>query len=169
MSNLRYVLFLSLWILLGSMAIGFTVIHLTEADTNPLHDPLIPSNYFTVDFMHGTQSCNVAPTRIIDGDTFTAATTTIISPTLKVTEITGFRLLGVDTPERREEGYQEAKDYLRKRIGGKLIQVRLKQGPGKKRDSFGRFLVDVILCTKDNLISINDEIIEKKLGKEYPR
>jgi endonuclease YncB( thermonuclease family) len=89
----------------------------------------------SIAFTNG-ETCDVAPVRAIDGDTFQAATTTTISPTLDITEITGFRLLGVDTPERGEEGYQEAKDYLRKRIVGKLIHVRLKQGPGKKRDSF---------------------------------
>lgn len=115
------------------------------------------------------QTCDVAAIWIIDGDTFKTVTSTKISPTLEVVEITGFRLLGVDTPERGEAGYQEAKDYLQKRIGGKLIQVRLKQGPGKKRDSFGRFLADVFLCTKKKFIHINAEIIERKLGKEYPR
>ena len=115
------------------------------------------------------RTCDVAPVRIIDGDTFKAATVTSISPTLEVTELTSFRLLGVDTPERREEGYQEAKDYLQKMIGGKLIHVRLKSGHGKKRDSFGRFLVDVVLCTKNSYVDINREIIKKGLGKEYPR
>jgi len=114
-------------------------------------------------------TCDVAPVRIIDGDTFKAATVTSISPTIEVTELTGFRLLGVDTPERREEGYQEAKDYLQKMIGGKLIHVSFKSGHGKKRDSFGRFLVDVVLCTKDSYVDINREIIKKGLGKEYPR
>jgi len=115
------------------------------------------------------QTCDVAAIWIVDGDTFKTVTSTKISPTLEVVEITSFRLLGVDTPERGEAGYQEAKDYLQKRIGGKLIYLQLKRGPGKKRDSFGRFLVDVILCTKNGLVFINDEIIKKKLGKEYPR
>ncbi len=128
----------------------------------------------TVDYTGGMtwqmpRTCDVAPVRIIDGDTFKAATITTISPTLEVTELTSFRLLGVDTPERREEGYQEAKDYLQKMIGGKLIHVRLKSGHGKKRDSFGRFLVDIVLCTKNSYVDINREIIKRGLGKEYPR
>ncbi len=141
-----------------------------DADTPVVHEVetwIMPD--MSVSLVRKEQVCDMAPVRIIDGDTFQAVTTTTISPTLKVTEITSFRLLWVDTPERKEEGYQEAKDYLRKRIGGKLIRVRLKQGPGKKRDSFGRFLVDIFLCTKGKLVFINDEIIEKKLGKRYSR
>ncbi len=118
---------------------------------------------------HLPLTCDIAPVRIIDGDTFKAATITTISPTLEVTELTSFRLLGVDTPERGEEGYQEAKDYLQKMIGGKLIHVSLKSGHGKKRDSFGRFLVDIVLCTKNIYVDINRQIIRKGLGKEYPR
>lgn len=187
MITLRYVLFLSLWVVLGSTLIGFSVIHLTEGRnkgdveivgygvTNEFQEevgavwvPIAVDDTGGVTW-HIPLTCDVAPVRIVDGDTFKAATVTSISPTLEVTELTGFRLLGVDTPERRQEGYQEAKDYLQKMIGGKLVHVRLKSGAGKKRDSFGRFLVDVVLCTKNSYVDINQEIIKKGLGKEYPR
>jgi len=111
-------------------------------------------------------SCDLPVLRIIDGDTFTAQTVTTISPTVKVVEIVSFRLLGVNTPERKEPGYQEAKDHLSRRILGKLVHIELKTS-GKKRDSFGRFLAYVSLCTKKGLVSINLEMLATGHAKEF--
>ena len=35
------------------------------------------------------------------------------------------RLVGVDTPERGEECYEEATDYLRGGVGGRTVRYRL--------------------------------------------
>lgn len=80
---------------------------------------------------------------IIDGDTFRTAEGEII------------RLLCVDTPEKNQEGYDEAVDFL----GGRLFysDIRLE---GNKTDKYGRSLRWVYV---DDIL-INKEIIDLNLG-----
>ena len=62
--------------------------------------------------------------QVIDGDTFI---------------ITGgeyVRLIGIDAPERKEEGYQEATDFLRQ-FEGQEVFLEIE---GNNRDRFGRLL-----------------------------
>lgn len=76
--------------------------------------------------------------RVIDGDTV---------------EIEGgerVRLLGIDTPERGQEGFTEASDFLRDLIEGK--RVRLERDPDHDdRDFFGRLLRHVYLPDDRNV------------------
>jgi len=62
--------------------------------------------------------------QVIDGDTF------IISEGEYV------RLIGIDTPERKELGYHEATDFLRQ-FEGKAVMLNEE---GNERDKFGRLL-----------------------------
>ena len=62
--------------------------------------------------------------QVVDGDTF------IISGGEYV------RLLGVDAPERKQEGYHEATDFLRQ-FEGKVVIL---EEEGENRDRFGRLL-----------------------------
>jgi hypothetical protein len=68
---------------------------------------------------------NNTVTRIIDGDTFEIASGEII------------RLLCVDTPEKKEKGYEEASNFLSDLILNK--QVRL-ESDSKDKDDYGRLL-----------------------------
>lgn len=49
---------------------------------------------------------------VIDGDT------------IELEGVGRVRLIGVDTPERGEECYEEATDFLRRRVGGKTVRYR---------------------------------------------
>ena len=70
-----------------------------------------------------------------------------------------FRLLGIDTPERGRQGYQEAKDYLQSYFGKDLMVVTSKTG------KYGRWL-GVLYDTLESE-SINDRIIRLKYGVIY--
>jgi micrococcal nuclease len=60
------------------------------------------------------------------------------------------RLLGIDTPERGEDGFDEATDFLRELIEGK--RVRLEADPDHDdRDFFGRLLRHVYLPDDRNV------------------
>lgn len=85
--------------------------------------------------------------RVIDGDTIEMASGERV------------RLMGIDTPEKRRTGYQEAKDYLIHRLLGKEVKLdRI-----KKREKYGRTLAYVYLDGKN----INQEMIDKGYAKPY--
>jgi len=83
-------------------------------------------------------------TRVIDGDTFEY-------------ELGKARLLGVNTPEKNQLYYDEAKDFLSE-FEGKQIKIEKKD-----KDKYERDLVYVYF--NDELI--NKEILEKGLGSLY--
>jgi len=85
--------------------------------------------------------------RIIDGDTIETKNKTI-------------RLLGINTPERGEKYYEEAKEFLEQKILEKTI--KLEYG-NEKTDRYGRTLGYIYF----NGTNINKEIIEKGLGNIY--
>jgi micrococcal nuclease len=70
-----------------------------------------------------------------------------------------FRLLGIDTPERGQKGYQEAKDYLQSYFGKDLQVVTTKVG------KYGRWLAELYDTIDDE--SINQKIIDLRLGVVY--
>lgn len=85
--------------------------------------------------------------RIIDGDTVEAGNKTI-------------RLLGINTPERGEKYYQEAKDFLGKEILNKSIFL----GYGKEReDKYHRTLAYVFLGEEN----IDIKIVENGFANYY--
>jgi micrococcal nuclease len=69
-------------------------------------------------------------THVVDGDTLEARST--------AGAVERVRLLGVDTPERGECGFDEASDALRALTLGR--QVRLVAGGVNDRDAYGRLL-----------------------------
>lgn len=85
--------------------------------------------------------------RVIDGDTVVSENQTI-------------RLLGINTPERGEKYYEEAKEFVEKRILNKT--VKLVYGEDKK-DLYRRTLAYIYF----NGTNINKEIIEKGYGNIY--
>jgi len=102
----------------------------------------------------------VQVTRVVDGDTFKAKTVSVLTPSLHITEDTGFRLLRVNTPERRKPGFKQATDMLRRRIYGKLIGIQLTT-KRRKRDSFGRYLVEIFVNGVTGPVNVNDELRAK--------
>jgi endonuclease YncB( thermonuclease family) len=89
------------------------------------------------------QDCGTPVLRVIDGDTFVISTLTIYSvePYKAMTELPSVRLLRVDTPEKGQPGFQEARTYLTTLVAGKLVGLA-----PRGRDSFGRILAEVFLC-----------------------
>ncbi len=65
--------------------------------------------------------------KVVDGDTFIA-------------DGKSFRLLGVDSPEKGQKCYEDAKNFLRKEIENKTVFVLYGL---KKKDKYGRYLVYV--------------------------
>jgi len=111
---------------------------------------IISLNYSPIDSFlektfYGKQEVLVE--RIIDGDTVES-------------DIGNIRLLGINTPERGEKYYEEAKDYLKSRIFNKT--VRLEFGK-EKLDKYNRTLAYIFLENQN----INIEIVEKGLANYY--
>jgi len=85
--------------------------------------------------------------RIVDGDTIE-------------TELGKIRLLGINTPEKKEKYYQEAKNFLNEKILNKT--VRLEYGKDKK-DRYNRTLAYVFL----NNENINLKQVENGFANYY--
>jgi len=62
--------------------------------------------------------------QVVDGDTFVASEGKYV------------RLIGVDAPEKKQEGYHEATDFLRQ-FEGKVVIL---EAEGEDRDKYGRLL-----------------------------
>ncbi|PIO08644.1 hypothetical protein COU59_00875 [Candidatus Pacearchaeota archaeon CG10_big_fil_rev_8_21_14_0_10_34_12] len=86
--------------------------------------------------------------RVIDGDTLVLETSEHV------------RLLGINTPEKGEPYYEEAKEFLESRVLNKSIT--LKYGK-EKYDKYQRLLAYVFLENEN----INVEIVESGLGNYY--
>ncbi len=86
--------------------------------------------------------------RVIDGDTVEVESEEVV------------RLLGINTPEKGEDYYREAKEFLEGFVLNK--SVRLVYGKEKK-DMYGRTLAYLFL--RD--VNVNQKIIENGLGNFY--
>jgi micrococcal nuclease len=98
-------------------------------------------------------------TRVIDGDTFDGNVDLGMDVSLAGQR---FRMIGINTPERDENGYREATDYLREQLHGQTVVI-----VSHDRDVFGRWLVDVYREGED--VSLNQELLDKGLAKVYRR
>lgn len=86
--------------------------------------------------------------RVIDGDT------------IEIENKTSVRLLGINTPEKGEKYYEEAKEFLEQRILNQTIKLEF----GEERyDKYDRLLAYIIY----NNTNINIEIVEKGYGNFY--
>jgi micrococcal nuclease len=87
---------------------------------------------------------------VIDGDTF------------KLQDGTRVRLLGIDTPEKGECYYEEARDELKKLIGSKVVRA---DKDISDKDKYDRLLRYVILEREgeDNLF-VNDYLVRQGLA-----
>jgi micrococcal nuclease len=80
--------------------------------------------------------------RVIDGDSLELSVDVGFSMQANRLRI---RLLGIDCPERREEGWNEAGDFTREWIGdGEGVMVKT-----HRQDGFGRWLGDVFREDED--------------------
>lgn len=100
-------------------------------------------------------------TRVIDGDTFVCDVEVMLFGIKFTAHDIHVRMLGINTPERGEEGYQEATDYTTRKLLNQEIILRSEQTV----DVFDRLLATVILRGYD----INKELLDKGLAKVYVR
>jgi endonuclease YncB( thermonuclease family) len=99
----------------------------------------------------------MAEVRVIDGDTLEATLVLGLGVSLEGVRI---RLLGVDTPEKGEEGYEQALEYMLIRMVLCAERILVTNG---KTDSYGRVL-GIVMCGETD---INEELIN--MGYEKGR
>jgi len=109
----------------------------------------IPSTYDDSKFENNTV------VRIIDGDTFEYYDGTS-------EEIVKVRLLCVDTPEKGEEGYEEAKNYLKFLILYKEVTLN---SSITDKDKYNRLLRYVYVEDFGETLFVNRLILEKNYGE----
>lgn len=95
-------------------------------------------------------------TNVVDGDTADLS----IDAGFRLTTEQRVRLLGINTPERNQEGYEAAKAYLKGRILNKKVIVET-----YKTDVFGRYLGILFI----DGININQELLDLGLAKVYQK
>lgn len=93
---------------------------------------------------------------IVDGDTFDA----FVDLGYGIWTKQRFRMLEINTPERGQTNYAEAKQYLSDRIMGKEVYIE-----SVKSDSFGRYLGMVYI----DGVKVNLELIENGLAVKYEK
>jgi micrococcal nuclease len=111
---------------------------------------LVALNYSTMDsFIEKTFSTKeeVFVERIIDGDTIESNTGNI-------------RLLGINTPERGEIYYEEAKNFLESEIFNKTVMLEFTR---EKKDKYNRTLAYIFLDNRN----INIEIVKNGFANYY--
>ena len=86
-------------------------------------------------------------TRVVDGDTIIACGNST-------------RLLGINTPEKTDRFYQEAKDYTQNKVLNKTVKLVFSND---RIDRYGRVLAYVVYDNK----SLNQELIENGLANAY--
>ncbi len=69
------------------------------------------------------------------------------------------RFAGIDTPERGQPGYQEAKQFVQDTLAGEKFTVET-----EKAGKYGRWLCRIILPSGADLIKM---MIHRELGREY--
>lgn len=96
--------------------------------------------------------------RIIDADTLILEVD--VGFHIKVEE--RFRLLGVDAPEKGEDGYEQANAFVYNSLKDKDLIINT-----QKQDGFRRWLVDVFYFENDRLISLAKELIVRGLAIKW--
>ena len=94
--------------------------------------------------------------RIVDGDTIGV----IVDLGFRVYTNQRLRLFGIDTPERGQEGWSEATNYLASLIPpGTRVTIETEKG-----DKYGRWIATI---TDSDGLDINKAMIESGLAKYY--
>lgn len=94
---------------------------------------------------------DVRASHIVDGDTFYLSV----------------RLIGIDSPERNEDHYREASDYLRGLLRGRRVRIEQDE---EQLDRYGRLLGYVFVERDDEEIFVNEEMARMGFAeaKDYP-
>jgi len=105
----------------------------------------------------------VKASRVIDGDTFASNLVEfeVMGVRVSFPEV-HFRLLGVDTPEKKDKGYKEATNYTKKLIEGKTVRI----------EAAGKDVFDRVLCTvyvEGQEKSLNQLLLDNKFAVVYKK
>jgi micrococcal nuclease len=102
----------------------------------------------------------VEVTHTVDGDTI--AGHLILEDFDMVIRNQKFRFLGVNTPEKKQQGYYEATEFTAHVCEGKTLMIDL-----HGKDAFGRWLVDVYYQENGEMKWLNQELLKNKLAVVY--
>lgn len=91
---------------------------------------------------------------VVDGDTVDA----VIELGFKVTVTQRLRLDRIDTPERGQPGYQEAKTFVSEMVAGKEVVLKT-----YKVSKWGYYLADVSVQGR----SLSEALVNAGLAKHY--
>jgi micrococcal nuclease len=100
-------------------------------------------------------------TNVVDGDTLDVE----IDVGFHLITRQRLRLVGIDTPERGQEGYYEASEFVAQHVVGKEIGVVT-----HKTDVFGRYLAEVFVPEANDFndgYSLNELLLHEGLAKPY--
>lgn len=98
-------------------------------------------------------------TNVVDGDTVDL----VIDMGFRNSSERRIRLANIDTPERGQEGFQEAKEYMVEMLLGKECFVQ-----SYKSGTFGRWIGDLFLELSDGtLMNINQHMLDTELAVPY--
>lgn len=92
---------------------------------------------------------------VVDGDTIDA----VIDLGFKINTRQRLRLARIDTPERGQDGYAQARDFVTWAVLEKLVTIRT-----EKVSKWGYYIAEVTLPDGRNL---SDALIEAGLAKPY--
>lgn len=91
---------------------------------------------------------------VVDGDTIDVE----IDLGFKISTRQRLRLNGLDTPERGQPGFKEAKDWLTEKLLNQKVTINT-----TKVSKFGYYLAEITL----GQTSINESLLDLKLAKIY--
>lgn len=95
---------------------------------------------------------------VVDGDTVRL----IIDLGNKIHWTDNFRLNGIDTPEKKQLGYEEAKEYLKSLLASGIDRVET-----HKPDKFGRWLIDIWVHGVSGILHVNQLMVINGHAKPY--
>jgi len=101
---------------------------------------------------------NAEVVRVVDGDTVRLK----VDVGFRMTYEDNFRLDGIDTPERGEDGFTAASERMTTWLHdeGDVVRVSV-----TKRDKYGRYLARISSILTDEVV--NDTMISEGFAKEY--
>ncbi len=76
------------------------------------------------------------------------------------------RILGIDTPEWKQPGYQQASDFLRDLIDGQTVELEF-QTLKADRDHYHRLLCNVYLIQGKKVLDVGKKMLDQGLAKKY--
>ncbi len=101
---------------------------------------------------------NAEVVRVVDGDTVRLR----VDVGFRMEYEDNFRLVGIDTPERGQEGFTEATDRMKEWLLAEGNKVRIEV---TKRDKYGRYLATLSSITSGEIV--NEVMVTEGYAKEY--